>query len=103
MEDSIIAILAEGLVIFFVFVWVPWVCFSTAYFYTGAALAPLTIFLDFINKNRALAKPSKQDTRPKAAPAPVLSKRSKKTKGSYPVVDSFDEAHRIVNPVEFDA
>ena len=146
MEDFIIEWVVKILFFVIFFVYFPWVCFSTAYFYTGALLAPFQAIAEGVSDRR--------DKRPKQDPIPprvrrpkhlcgvdeactllgvpletvkqyileekiktfghggevylvksdvkaLIPKPSKRSKRSYPVVETFSEEHRITNPVEF--
>tara|TARA_R110000824_G_scaffold1200_1_gene6432 strand:+ start:54 stop:350 length:297 start_codon:yes stop_codon:yes gene_type:complete len=84
-----------------IFGWIPYKCYYTGKFVASA--------LTNAFQGETRPEPSKKDPLPPRTKKPKKLKvvkqeiPARKPKNSYPTVSSYNEEHRITNPVEFDA
>lgn len=92
MEDSIWFRIGQGLGFLWVFAWLPYAGWKAASTFREGIFPPKK------------APPQKdpiprKDKRPKHTPP--VPKPKKEAKSKYSVLDSYDDEHKITNPVEF--
>jgi len=86
-------VLANIIVIFILFVWIPYMCFCVLRF-VWYIINPFPFLRSLLPKPKAVEKPIPTIKTSVRKPKPL--------KSSYAVESSFKEEYRITNPVEFD-